>query len=219
VTAQMQPVQPAIGGGGRLRRKVLVVEAVIALLLVVLLVIAKQYVTAREVGPDPLGALPGGETVAGLDIGGAPADYQLQALAASYHVDAVANLAGPDVAEQVTAASLHLAYLTLDVPPDSAPTWAQLQALATFLRAHAKNGDSVYVHDDIGGGRALSTACMLLLLRGTSWAAVQREATATGLKTLSPAQTQAVNQLNSALHSNGKSLSTNPYSNARIDPW
>lgn len=216
MTAQ---IQPAIGGGGRLRRKALVWEAVIALALLALLGVAKQYVSAREVGPDPLGALPGGVTVAGLDIGGAPADYQLEALAASYRVDAVANLAGPSVAEQVTAASLHLAYLSLDVPPDEAPAWAQLQTLANFMRAHAKNGDSVYVHDDIGGGRALATACMLLLLRGTSWTAVQRDVTATGLRTLSSSQMQAVNQLNSALHSHSGSLSNNPYSNARIDPW
>ena len=216
MTAQ---IQPAIGGGGRLRRKVLLWQGVIALALVVLLAITKQMVTAREVGPDPLGALPGGETIAGLAIGGAPADYQLEALAASYHIDGVASLQGRSVAEQVTAASLHLAYLSLDVPADGAPTWAQLQTLAAFMRAHTKNGDSVYVHDDVGGGRAVATACMLLLLRGTSWAAVQRDVTGTGLNTMSPAQSRAVSQLNSALHSRGGSPLDNPYSKARIDPW
>jgi hypothetical protein len=177
-------------------------------------------VTAREVGPDPLGALPGGQMVApGLDIGGEPEDYQVQAMAGSYQVDGLVNLLGPSVAEQVTAASLHLGYLDLDVASGAAPTWTQLQTLAGFMRTHTRNGDSVYVHDDVGGGRAVVTACMLLLLRGDSWATVRGDVTAQTLSALSPAETQAVDQLRSALAARGKSLAGNPYSKARIDRW
>jgi hypothetical protein len=212
------PVLPAIGGGGRLPRKALVWQGVTAFALVVLLIIAKQVVTAREVGPDPLTALPGGKTVAaGLSIGGVPADYELQALSASYHVDGVVNLSGPSVAEQVTAASLRLGYLLLDVPPGAAPTLPQLQGLAVFLRAHTMNGALVYLHDDVGGGRAVVTASMLLLLRGSSWATVRHEITAAELGSLSQPQLRAVRQLISAL--GGQPQPGNPYASARVDPW
>ena len=215
------PARPAVGGGGRRTRKALIWQAVVAVALVLVLGIAKQVIAAREVGPDSLSALGGQTAAAGLDIGAAPADYQLLALAASYHVDAVVSLGGPSVAEQATAASLHLGYLLLDVPPGAAPTWAQLRTLAGFLRAHDRDGDSVYVHDDIGGGRAVATACMLLLLRGQPWASVQHNITAQALGSLSQRQAQAIRQLLSALlaRGHGQSLSRNPYSGARVDPW
>ena len=215
-------VRPAIGGGGRRARKVLIWQAAIAIALVLVLGIAKQVVAAREVGPDPLSTLGGGTVTPGLDIGGVPQDYQLQALAASYHVDGVVSLSGPSVAEQVTAASLRLGYLVLTVPPGAAPTWTQLWTLAGFMRTHARDGDDVYVHDDIGGGRAVATACMLLLLRGSSWASVQQHVTAPALGSLSQRQAQAIRQLISALQLRGRPGQPgqrNPYSNARIDPW
>jgi hypothetical protein len=91
-------------------------------------------------------ALGGQPVAAGLDIGGAPEDYQLLALAASYHVDAVVSLGGSSVAEQATTVSLRLGYLLLNVPPGTAPTWTQLRTLDGFMRAHDRGGDSVYVH-------------------------------------------------------------------------
>jgi hypothetical protein len=213
-------VPPAVGGGGRLSRKALIWRGLIALALVILLAFAKQLVTGREVGADPLSELDGSQvTAAGLDFGGEPQDFELQALAASYRVDGVVRLQAPSVAEQATAASLHLGYLLLTVAPGDAPTLTQLQTLATFMRAHTQNGNFVYLHDDVGGGRAVATASMLLLLRGSSWTTVQREMTAPALGTLSQRQEQAVTQLIAALQSHGKSLPGNPYAKARTDPW
>jgi hypothetical protein len=199
---------------------VLTWQAVIAVALVLVLAIAKQVVAAREVGPDPLSALPGGQPVAaGLDIGGGPADYQLVALAASYRVDGVVSLGGPSVAEQATAASLHLGYLQLAVAAGAAPTWAQLQTAASFMRAHARNGGVVYLQDDATGDRAVVTAAMLLLLRGDSWATVRRDLTAPTLSVLGRGQARAADQLMSALDSPGASPAGNPYAKARVDPW
>ena len=213
-------VRPAIGGGGRLPRKALIWQGVIALALVLLLGVAKHLVAAGEVGSDPLSELAGGQVAAaGLDFGGAPQDFELEALAASYRVDGVVRLQAPSVAEQATAASLHVGYLLLTVPPGAAPTWPQLETLASFMRAHAGHGDFVYLHDDVGGGRAVATVCMLLLLRGSTWAAVQQEMTAPALSTLSERQEQAVKQLISALQSHGRHLAGNPYAKARTDPW
>lgn len=213
-------VRPAIGGGGRIPRKALIWQGVIALALVLLLGAAKHLVAAREVGSGPLGELAGGRAAAaGLDFGGEPQDFELEALADSYRVDGVVRLQAPSVAEQATAASLHLGYLLVTVAPGAAPTWPQLETLVSFMRAHAGNGDFVYLHDDVGGGRAVATACMLLLLRGSSWEAVQRDMTAPALSTLSPRQRQAVTQLVSALQSHGRSLAGNPYAKARTDPW
>lgn len=217
MTAQLSP---AIGGGGRLSRTALTWRALLAVVLLVLLVAAKHVVSAREVGPDPLSGLQGGQPVApGLDIGGEPADSDLQALAGSYRVDGVVNLLGPSVAEQVTAASLKIGYLHLELSSGAAPTLAQLRTLASFMRAHTRNGESGYVHDDDGGNRAVVTACMLLLIRGDSWATVRRSVTPAALRILSPRQTRAVSELRAALLSPGKSLSGNPYSKARVDPW
>ena len=213
-------VRPAIGGGGRLPRKALIWQGAIAITLVLLLAVAKHLVAARETGSDPLSELAGSQVAtAGLDFGGEPQDFELAALAASYRVDGVVRLQAPSVAEQATAASLHLGYLLTTVPPGAAPTWPQLETQASFMRAHTRNGDFVYLHDDDGGGRAVATACMLLLLRGDSWTVVQREVTAPALSTLSPRQQQAVTQLISVLQSHGRSVAGNPYAKARTDPW
>lgn len=213
-------IQPAIGGGGRLSRKVLVWQGVVALVLILLLGVTKHVVAAREIGPDPLSALPGGRTVTvGLYIGGVPTDDDLQALAASYGVRGVVNLSGPNIAEQVTTASLHLGYMRLAVAPSAAPTWTQLHMLANFMRSYTSRGDSVYLHDDVGGGGAVATAGMLLLLRGETWPTVQQAMTTAELRSLSNSQSRAIEQLISALHSSDQSRPGNPYSGAWIDRW
>ena len=213
-------VQPTIGGGGRLPGKVLAWQGVVALVLILLLGVAKHVVAARESGPDQLSALPGGRTVTvGLDIGGAPTDYDLQALAASYQVDGVVNLSGPNVAEQVTTTSLNLGYLRSALASDAAPTLTQLHMLASFMQRYSQGSGSVYLHDDVGGGRAVATVGMLLLLRGETWPKVQQAMTTVELQSLSIGQSRAIKQLISALHSNDQPRRGNPYSGARIDPW
>jgi hypothetical protein len=212
-------IHPAIGEGGRLPRKVLIQRSAVALGLILLLGLAKPLISPRESWADSLSALPGGRSMAtGLYIGGVPSDYDLQTLATVSRVDGVANLAEPSVVEQVTATSLHQGYLYLAVPPVKAPTWNQLRALASFMRGHTAGGASVYVHDDVGGGRAVVTSDMLLLLRGEPWSAVSRGMTTTQRKSLSDSQLMAIGQLISALHSRD-SRTDNPYSSARVDPW
>lgn len=212
--------RPAIGGGGRLPRKILVWEAVIALVLILLLLGAKHVVASREIGNDPLASLPGGRTVVtGMDIGGVPDDIDLEALAASYKVDGLVNLAGPSVAEQVTASSLHLSYLHVPVAPGKAPTRVQLQTLAAFMSKFATHGNYIYLHDDVGGPRAVTAASMLLLLRGTPWRTVQRAVTASQLSTLTSTQSKAIQQLIAALKADGKPVPGNLYSDVRIYPW
>ncbi len=213
-------VQPTIGGGGRLPGKVLAWQGVVALVLILLLGVTKHVVAARESGPDPLSALPGGRMVTvGLDIGGAPTDYDLQALGASYKVDGVVNLSGPNVAEQVTTTSLDLGYMRLALASEAAPTWTQLHMLASFMQRYSRGSDSVYLHDGVGGGRTVATAAMLLLLRGEIWSKVQQAMTTAELQSLSIGQSRAIKQLISALHSNDQPRRGNPYSGARIDPW
>ena len=213
-------VRSAIGGGGRLPGKILAWQGVIALVLLIVLGIAKHVVATRENGLDLLNALPGGRMVtAGVDIGGMPTDYDLEALETSYHVDGVVNLNGPNVAEQVAAASLHLGYLRLAIAPGAAPTLVQLHMLANFMQSHVKKGNFVYLHDDLGGGRVVAAACMLLVLRGASWSTVQRKITSGEHMSLSRRQSLAVEQLSSALRSDGQSIHNNPYSGARINQW
>lgn len=210
--------RPAIGGGGRIPRKVLTYRALAVLGLLVLLGLTKHVVAAREVGSGTLSALPGGHQVtAGLDIGGMPSDFDLQALAESYEVDGVVNLVGPNVAEQVTTASLHQGYLRAPVPPGAAPTLGQLRALANFMRHETNHGGTVYIHDDVGGGRAVVTADMLLLLRGEPWAEVLQNTITEGGKSVSTRQMMALNQLVNAL--DGRARAGNLYTGARLDRW
>jgi hypothetical protein len=216
-----QLTRPAVGVGGLLPRKVLIRRSVVAFVLILLLGLVKQVITSREIGPDPLSVLPGGRSVTvGLDIGGAPTDYDLQALADSYKVDGDINLGGVSVAEQVTAASLHLAYLRLAVAPGEAPTLVQLSVMVGFMRSHTSQDRSVYLHDDVGGGRAVATADMLLLLRGESWSAVSKGVTAAEQRSLSASQMRSIQQLiNSLSHQGLHSSSSNPYAAAQVEPW
>ena len=211
---------PAIGGGGRQSRRFLIRLGAVGFLLIITLVTAKHIIAAREIGQNPLASLPAGRTVTvGLDIGGAPTDYALQALTNSNRVDGLVNIGEPDVAEQVAAASLNITYMHLPVDSGAAPTLIQLRTLAKFMRSHASGGAYVYLHDDAGGGRVVATAEMLLLLRGESWKHVQQEMTVGELSSLSASQSMAVEQLASALRSPGHSPPGNPYSGSRVYPW
>ena len=211
---------PAIGMGGRLPRSALIWRGAIALALVLLLALAKVVVSSHETGPNSLSALPGGQAVApGLDIGGTPSDQDLQALADSYQVRGVVNLAGPSVPEQAAAISLGQSYLHLSLAPGAAPAWPQLRRLAAFMRRQTAGGASVYLHDDVGGGRAIVAATMLLLLRGESWAAVSRGWPPGEVQLLSLGQMRAINQLISALSRAHPGRAANPYAAARLGLW
>lgn len=211
-------VNPAIGAGSRLRRRVLVRRYALALVVVLLLGLGKILVThgvVKVVSITP----PDRFVTSGLLIGGAPSDADLEEFAADIGVDGVVNLGSPSVAEQVTAASLHQAYLYLPVPQDDAPTRAQLRRLALFMRRHTKGGARVYVHDNVGGGQAVTTAAMLLLLRGQPWPAVFAEITPAGFGTMCDCQRLALERLRSALRQVGRSPAWNPYAAARLEPW
>jgi hypothetical protein len=211
-------VRPAIGAGGRPPRKVLVRRSSVALALILLLGLAK-LVASQGIIKVSSTSPPGRAVAAGLLIGGAPTDFELQQLAAGLRVDGVVNLSAPDVAEQVTAASLHQGYLYLAVRPGTAPTWRQLRVLVSFLRGHTARGGTVYLHDDTGGGRAVTTAAMLLLLRGQAWPSVSAEMTPAELGSLCECQRLAIKRLRSALHPIGHSSAGDPYAAARLDPW
>jgi hypothetical protein len=211
----------AIGGGGRLPREFLRREALGAVILAILLLATKYFVAAREVRPDPLAALPGGRTiVAGMDIGGVPSDDDMLALSStSYQVNGLVNLAGPSVEQQVTAASLHLSYLSLPLAEGAAPVLAQLRTLTSFMSGHAVGGNSVYVYDGDGGARAVTTAAMLLLLKGMPWPTVRQSVSVAELSTLDSQQSAAISQLISALSAQGKPAHGNPYAGAKVVAW
>ncbi len=210
-------MNPAIGAGGRLPGRVLVRTYALALALILLLGLAKILIAHKVVN---VAVTPPDRVVtSGLLIGTTPTDIGLEELAAGLHVDGVVNLAAPSVAEQVTAASLHQAYLYLAVRPGAAPTWAQLRRLAGFMRRHTERGAWVYVHDDVAGPRAVTTVAMLLLLRGQTWAAMSAQITRPGLDSLGEHQRLALDRVRSALHQAGRSPAGNPYAKARIEPW
>jgi len=211
-------VNPAIGVGGRLPRWTLVRRYGFALVLILVLGVAKFLVAQKVISVVSL--IPPQRAVAsGLLIGPDPDDSDLEEFAADLDVGAVVNLAGPNVAEQVTAASLHQAYLYLAVPPGAAPTWAQLLELTMLMHRTTERGGLVYVHDDSGGPRAVTAAAMLLLLRGRTWATMSAEITPAALGSLNGPQRLALAQLWSVLSRRGRSPAGNPYATARLEPW
>jgi hypothetical protein len=106
----------------------------------------------------------------------------------------------------VTSASLRLAYLHLTIASGAALGRSQLRTLADFIHRCTSSEFNVYAHDDVGGGRAVAAAAMLLMLQGGSWPAIQEHFTAAELASLSPRQSQVIVQLASVLRSAGTSL-------------
>ena len=210
--------RPAIGTSRKLPRRAIIGRSVAALGLVLLLGAAKVVISHLVVTPLTMSP-PDYVIAAGLDIGPVPDDSSMQEMAGYFRVVAVVNLYRPNVAEQVTAASLHQAYLYLPVAPGAAPSLAQLRTLDRFMRANTAGGGSVFVHDDVGGGRAVTTAAMLLLLRGETWPTVMAQLTKADLQTLNAGQLVDRHQLSSALREPGSRSPANPYAAARIDRW
>jgi hypothetical protein len=204
---------------GPLSRRGRLWRGIVAVTLALLLGVAKLLVSLGIIQVSSPG--PAVQTVVpGLLIGGAPSDSDLRDLAGGgYGVDGVVNLAAPSVAEQVTAASLHQGYLYLGLREGASPTWAQLHVLASFMRRYTAGGGSVYLHDDVGGGRAVTTVAMLLLLRGQTWPAVSAEVTTADLGSLGAGQRLAIRLMEAALHPAGRLSPGNPYAGARLDPW
>jgi hypothetical protein len=208
---------PVVGGGGRLPRSTLVWRGAVALTVILLLLVAKLGVSHGVIKVRTM--IPPSHAVAdGLLVGAAPSDSDLQQLASDLHVRGVVNLSAPSVAEQVTAASLHLGYLSLPLPDQASPSWPQLRQLASFARRYTAGGASVFLHDDVGGGRAVVTAVMLLLLRGQAWPEVSAELTPQEFLSLCDCQRRDINRLRSALRATGPK-GRNPYAAARLDPW
>jgi hypothetical protein len=211
-------VSPAIGAGGRLGGRVLALRYALALVVLLLLGLVKILVAQQVVSPATL-TPPEHVVTSSLLIGGAPADADLEELAADLKVDGVVDLGVPSVAEQVTAASLHQGYLYLSLAPKMSLTWPQLRELAAFMRRHTVGGTSVYLHDDVGGDRAVTAAAMLLVLRGQALPAVTALMTTAELGSMFDRQQVALRYLNSALHPAGHVPAGNPYAAARLDPW
>jgi hypothetical protein len=213
--------RPMLGGGGRLPRQTLIRRGAVAVALAAALLAAKLGVSHGVIKVRTL-IPPSHAVAAGLLVGAAPSDADLQQLAEEFHVDGVVNLSAPNVAEQATAASLHLGYLHLPLADQQSPTWPDLQKLAGFMRAYTAGSANVFIHDDAGGGRAVVTAAMLLLLRGQAWPAVSAELTSDELGSLCDCQRRAIGRLVLALHPSGstnRSLAHDPYAAARLDPW
>ena len=206
-------LNPAIGAGDALPGHIRLRRGAVVLTLILLLGVAKVLVSNGVIQVSS--PRPAVQTIVpGLFVGGTPSDSDLQNLADGYRVDAVVNLDAPSVAEQVTAASLHQGYLYLPLSPGTSPTTAQLRDLAGFMRKYTARGNWVYLHDDVGGGRAVVTAAMLLLLRGQTWSAMSAAITTAALDLLSKGQLLAVRQLEDGLHPTGWSGVS-----VQLDPW
>jgi protein-tyrosine phosphatase len=111
----------------------------------------------------------------------------------------VVNVRLAGTQEGAVAREFGLDYLALPIPPDAAPSPADLDQLVAFLRSHEQSSDVVYVHDDVGGGRVVSLAAMLLMLRGDPLNSVLATLSADELRHMSAGQWAALYALEAAL--------------------
>jgi hypothetical protein len=176
-------------------------------------------IKTRHPDANPLPPLPGAAQVtAHIVRGGQPADFDLLRLRNAYHVRAVVNLRLSGDSERDIAAGFGLDYLSVPVAADGAPTAADLAALVTFVRRYDNGSAVVYVHDDLGGGRAATAGLMLLLLRGQSFGAVMTTLSATDQRRLNSHQWGALVALSQALTEH-VDPAVNPYHEAVALRW
>lgn len=208
---------PAIGPGGRLPRRVLLRRGAVALALVLSLALAKQAVSWQAARAYAETA-PGQVIAAGLIVGAPPTDYDLADLSSSLRVDGVVDVGPPSIAEQVTARSLHLAYLHVAVAPRRSPTRSELNVLDRFIRENTSDHKEVYMHDDGTWALVTTTAAMLLMLRGQSWASVSARMTPAELRSLCVCQRRAIARLGSALERLASHRDAGGHASARRRP-
>jgi hypothetical protein len=187
--------------------------------LVAALIAAKLLLTAG--GNPPVPPLAGAVRVTqNLLRGGQPDDFDLASMAKQYRVRAVVNISGPSVAERAVSQALHQGYLESPVAAGAAPSWPQLATIAEFVHRYTAKNQLVYLHDDNGGGRALATTRMLLLLRGQPLQQVV-PATRGYEQSMSSQQVLDVFELAAALISGHRvrRTSQNPYADAHLVRW
>jgi protein-tyrosine phosphatase len=215
--ARRQAIAPAIGPGSLVSGRPFVAR--LLLLVVALGVCLGTLVTKAAKDAAPLPALRGTAYVTPHIIRGSqPTDYDLLQLRNGFGVQAVVNLRLSGSQEGEVAAGFGLDYLALPLAHGEVLNAQQLATLVAVIRRHQKESGVVYLHDDIGGGRVLTTAAMLLLLRGQPLDTVLSAFSADELKRLSAVQLSALQTLSRALNGD-ESEPTRAYQPARELQW
>ncbi|SCL24184.1 hypothetical protein GA0070624_2873 [Micromonospora rhizosphaerae] len=199
------PLPAAVGPGHLVRGRALAARLLVLVTFAVLAGGALGLKAAGRGEREPLPPLPGVARVTPHVLrGGQPDDFQLRLLRDSYHVRAIVNLRHASGAESDIAASFGLDFLGLPLAVGEAPTTADLATLASFVRRYENGSAVVLVHDDVGGGRAVTTGLMLLMLRGESLDAVTGTLPAADKRHLSAGQWDALRALNQVLAGPGR---------------
>jgi len=218
-----RPATPAIGGRGWLPRHTRIIRVIVVLAAVIVLLGAKILLASVSGRTTSSPRHPGLAIVSpGLLSGSKPSDVDLHSMAERWNVRAVANVGQPSIEERAVTAGLQQGYLESPLAARQAPTWPQLENLGRFLQLQ-RGGGIAYIHDDgeAGGGRAVVTAQMLLLLSGTSLPEVLRKMTAEDYRSLSNEQLIRVRDLATALEypDGAPRDSSNVFSEAHRIEW
>lgn len=212
-------IPAAIGIGHIVRGRALAGRLLLLFVVAGLAAGALGLKVADRANPESLPPLTGAARVTPHVLrAGQPADFELVQLRDAYHVRAVVNLRFAADAEGDIAASFGLDYLWLPLATGAAPTAADLDSLVSFVRRYDSGSDVVLVHDDVGGGRAITAGLMLLMLRGGSMDAVMSTLSAEERQLLSAQQSSALATLHEALTGQGD-LTGNGYREAVTLRW
>jgi hypothetical protein len=212
-------IPAAVGVGNRIRGRSLVIRLLLLGLIATLAAGTLWLKTNSRGDANALPPLPGAARVTpNLVRGGQPADFDLLQLRNAYRVRAVVNLRFGGDAEGEIAAGFGLDFLSLPVAVDEAPTVADLATLVGFLRRYDSGSAVVYLHDDIGGGRVITTSLMLLLLRGEPLGVAMSTLRPEEQRMLSAHQWSALVTLSQAVAERGAG-NDNAYREAAVLRW
>ncbi|HTV12904.1 MAG TPA: hypothetical protein VME20_13700 [Acidimicrobiales bacterium] len=208
---------PGLGGGTWLPRASVLRRLAVVPLVVVLLLLAKVVVGHLEQN-DSLANLPHASRMApNLFVGGPPTDAGSLVLANNLDVDGVIDVTGASIAVEASSGFLHQGFLLESVDPGRAPTVAQLRAMVAFVSRYALKDKNVYLYDDTGGGRALVTSAMLVVLRAPSSQGAHGALSQRQWHQLSATQRKAFDQVQAAV--TGEAKLAGPYAPLRSVRW
>lgn len=159
----------APGSAPRIGRRELVVRVIV--LGGALGLIAAGFLLRLQLRSDPGEQIPAvpnaGWIIRGKALmGGQPHDLDLLNLRDLFDVRGVVNLRTSGSIEGWMVRDFGMSYLWLPVPPGDAPPPANMDRIVEFMRRHAAEGNSVFLHDGTGLERIRPVAVMLLMAEG-----------------------------------------------------
>lgn len=178
------------------RRAVWVRVALLVGLLAVGLFVRTSGVLTSSPGDPTLPPMPGAaKVVPGLIRAGVPNEDEMVLLRDTLDVRVIAVTGRPTVEERAAAKAFGLRLEAFPLAGDAAPSAEQVSALIELVKTNTAAGGVVYMHGTFDMGAALTMAAMVQLATGMSLPDAMAGFSEAARATLTPAQTQALQEV------------------------